>query len=124
MKKILMILLVISTTSCANKAKNIPSKLNSLETVKSNLLDIYAGPFNEYGSAIKVYSVFGKNVGCKINIFENNTNGNIFFQVKYSSNEKTTEWQSYNEGDFIKAQVVYCRATSTSTGGNVKIKIN
>lgn len=115
----LLTLIIISLNSC----KKISSKEVSV-IESSDLVEIYAGPFNQYGPSAEVYSEFGQNSGCKIKIVENNTNGNIFLQVRYNSENQSKDWKSYNEGDFINAQVIYCRATSTSTAGFIKLKIN
>lgn len=89
----------------------------------SKLENMTAGPFNVWGPEKKVYSVFGTDTGCKISVFENNTHGNIRIQVRYNTDHSTGDWHEYSEGTFIKAQVVYCRLSSTSTGGSVILKI-
>ena len=91
--------------------------------MSSKLINMYAGPVNQWGSEVEVYSVFGDAAGCKIEVFENNTNGNIRLQVRYSTGHQTLDWQEYLEGTFVDAQVVNCRASSTSTGGSVQIKV-
>ena len=123
-KNLLILMIIVLSYGCDQKQKNISSSLTNIENKKSELFDLYAGPLNNYGPSQKVFSEFGEDAGCKITIIENNTNGNIFLQIKSSSNENSEEWLTYNEGDFLKGQVIYCRATSTSTGGNIKIKIN
>ena len=87
------------------------------------LVNMIAGPFNVWGAQKEVYSVFGANSGCKISVFENNTNGNIRIQVRHNTDVSSGDWYEYNEGNFIKAQVVHCRLASTSTGGSVVLKI-
>lgn len=85
------------------------------------IIDMYAGPLNNWGPEKEVYSVFGDSTGCKITVGENNTNGNIRIQIRYNTQNSTLDWHEYLEGTFIKAQVVHCRVSSTSTGGSVKI---
>lgn len=90
----------------------------------SKLVNMIAGAFNAWGAQKEVYSVFGANSGCKINIAENNTNGNIRIQVRHNTDISSGDWVEYIEGTFIKAQVVYCRLSSNSTGGSVILKID
>ena len=88
------------------------------------IIDLYAAPLNQWGPEKEVYSVFGDGTGCKISVVENNTNGNIRLQVRHSTENSSLEWYEYLEGAFIEAQVVHCRAASTSTGGTIKIKVD
>ena len=96
---------------------------NIEETADRKLVDMYAAPLNLWGPEKVVYSVFGDNTGCKISVVENNTNGNIRIQVRHNTDVSTGDWYEYNEGNFIAAQVVHCRVTSTSSGGSVKLLV-
>lgn len=87
------------------------------------IVDMYAGAVNQWGPEKEVYSVFGDKAGCKISVGENNTNGNIRIQIRYSTPISTLDWEEYLEGTYINAQVIRCRLSSTSTGGSVKLMI-
>lgn len=89
----------------------------------SKLVNMHAGAFNAWGSEVEVYSVFGELAGCKISIAENNTNGNIRIQVRHTTDVSTKDWYDYVEGAYIKSQSVFCRLSSTSTGGSITLKI-
>jgi hypothetical protein len=91
---------------------------------QDKIIELYAGPFSKWGTEKIVYSMFGENAGCKISVFENNTNGNIRIQIRYSTNNSTLDWIEYLEDTYISAQVIYCRVASTSTGGFIKLKIS
>ncbi|WP_378181091.1 hypothetical protein [Aquimarina sp. SS2-1] len=89
----------------------------------NKLINMTAGPFGVWGAEKEIYNVFGENVGCKVSIFENNTNGNIRIQVRHNTDVSSKDWYDYIENEYIKAQVIHCRLSSNSTGGSVVIKV-
>ncbi len=104
----------------------IPGMMNDdldLGIEESKLINAYAPPLNKWGTSYEVYSVFGGS-GCKISVAKNHTNGNIRMQVRYNTDTQSLDWHEYTPGTWIKAQVVYARVTSTSTGGSVILRID
>lgn len=90
---------------------------------ETKIIDFFAGPFNAWGPEKEVYSVFNGS-GCRLRVAENNTNGNIRIQTRYNTDNQSRDWAEYLEGTHIKADVVHCRISSTSTGGSVKLAVS
>ena len=78
---------------------------------------LYAGPTGIWGKEITLQNCFGESVGCRFSTSETPIEAPIRYQVKLNNKK----WQEYKEDKFVYGQDIKVRATSTLTGGYVKI---
>lgn len=78
---------------------------------------LYAGPLGKWGTPLTLMNCFGEKLGCKFSAKETPIEGPIRFQVSLNNGA----WQEYSEDDFVHGQDIKARASSSTTGGYVKI---